>query len=1389
MYNRDSRIMRKLLGKAATETPAGDSANLSITSAPASTISASFRPPKSQDAVYRAGVPILALDVSPDRRAAVLAGGHILKTVVLDDPHNFNFNFREGVDLRAAITAQPAGLKGNQAADQLSIRDVKWHGGSTIFTACANGKIFAYDVARIGSGTAEPLEYMQMQEDSRQVNTLDVNPHLKSWLLSGSQDGMARVFDTAAPLQGRSGGITFRQRFAPLKCIDSVRQVKWSPKVGHEMACCTEGGVVLKWDVRQPARPLLRINAHEKACASIAWHPDGNHLISAGRDTKLHVWDLSSSADKRQKPKWSVTTPAPIWTIAWRPGLWSATAQNKRVAQIAVSYDDSSSRRYGTSAVHIWDLARPTMAYKEIERFDASPAALLWQDQDMLWTVGQDGLFAQNDVAYAPKVIDRQSTSSMAFSPKGDVMMFLDERSHQSSRPRPPVTHHAEIVPRGPYGSSPNAPMLSISRSDSEEDVVGSFLGPRRRMSRRKAGRSTNLSTTPPSGSGLDDNKPFLALDQAINITGVFKTQQTMAFGRLPAVKTTQIYQYLSGLYLETLHQELPYVKDGKPLNERVGVILEHYARAAESVSYFRLAQTWRVLAYMVGLLLDRRAQYHLDIRLGRFQRVKIEERKGSGMLKPVDFYTASRTPGDETPRRPSGKSGLGSRSLSTRSLLAMGFESTSNVPTPLARPADAPDNSKEHAQQVGKKLAAVTEPDELSLGPGINDSTEGYDFYDAEVLLKALDVPPPKKKEPLSLDSTIPEVQRVTRHDSDESFAQMFSTSDATKKPSASTPRGTGPWRSSLARHASDMEKDNEYPSRIRGEEVHVDTPTDSPQPRPHSKKPPTDSPEDVFLISQTTMGTDDSFPSQTSEPLQSEPSPPKIVAESLPAKEDSPQPTALVPASHPNRSSSPAKDLFPAQKDLRPHIVETDFLPWEDDPLYPFPTTVSGDSPIVSPLDPYTSITEALHYESRTSAVNASAIVLLLKPLVPDFVIDHHQANAVLRQHHSRLMQMGLFIEASLLRNLCIKGWPEGLPQWGENYTAIFTPAQQNGKVSFLCSACKKPRELDPKDGPEAIWTCERCRTTMASCAVCGHREPTHAEFAPVELPAAMGSPDTWLSQWWYCPGCAHGGHASCLTAWHAVLDQPDSSGSTTFSDGCCPLDGCGHACLPGRYRGETSTARSDEIGRATVEKTRARDERGASSSRRSSPRAGMDRSVKSDGNDIPQSRATIPFPSSTTYTLEYRRQHGCLRLRVAYTQYKHNATRHSSIIVSGPSGVGKGTLIHRLKDNYPTIFSSAVSHTTRQPRPGESEGVDYFFRSPPEIHTMIMRKEFVEHTYFSGNYYGRSKKVMESLINEGLTPILDIEMEGVKAIRSSGLEARYVFLKPPSLEILEV
>lgn len=1252
MYNRDSKIMRKLLGKVASDNTQGESGNLSITSAPL-TLQASFRPSKSQNAVYPAGVPILSFDVSPDRRAAVLGGAHILKTVVLEDSHSFNFNFHDGVDLRAVILAQPSGTKGSVVADQLSIRDVKWHDTSTIFTACANGKIFAYDVARIGSGAADPFEFVQIQEDSRQINTLDINPHLKSWLLSGSQDGTARVFDIAAP-QNRGNGLTFKQRFPTLKCIDSVRQVKWSPKVGHEMACCTEGGVVIKWDIRVPTKPLLRINAHEKACSSISWHPDGDHIISAGWDSKLYVWNVGNTADKRQKPKWTISTPAPAYFVAWRPGLWSATAQSKRVAQVAVAYDD---RRYGSSAVHIWDLARPTMPYKEIDRFEVSPSAMLWQDQDMLWTVGPDGYFNQCDVAFAPKVIDRQSTSTMAFSPKGDVMMFLDERP-QPRRPRPPVTHHAEIIPRGTHGSSPNTPMLSISRSDSEEDIIGSFLGPRRTINRKRqsGGRSAApLSTTPPSSANVfDDPNAIMSLDSAIKLTGIFKSQQAMASGVVPASKTTHVYQYLTSIYLETLQRDLPSVKDGKPLDQRVATIMEQYARAAESVSLFRLSQTWRILSYAVTLLLKRRSEFHLATRLGLLPKNKVDVKKSGSKLNLGDLYHPNKSFGGDTPRRASRQASVvGGRSVGTRSLLAEEFESTSNVPTPLARPVDGGGASHEnHAEQVGKKLEAIKEPDEISLGPPVHgsisesprrrlysvpvseishdseqshaSSTEGYDFYDLDALTKAIDFPVPNKKEPLSLDfigSKSPAARKIFRHDSDESFAQMFSTSDGSKQTSGPTSNPRGRRRSSLARQVSDQ-TEVDFQSRIRGEKLEAvnDTPKDLPsRPKPIRN----DSPEEVFMISQTTMGTDE-FPSQTSDPPQHEAEPKSQGSEIQIATSDDHH--TLAPTPKPGRSTSPLKGPFPAQRDSSPTIIETDYLPWDEDPPYPHPTTDSGPKPAISPLDPYSLITRALNFESRTSALNASAIILLLKPLLPDDVIDFHQANAILRQHHTRLMRMSLFIEASLLRNLCIQGWPEGLPQWGENYTAIFTPSQQNVKVGFFCSSCRKPREIDPKAGDSAIWTCQRCKKAMAPCAVCGHREPERPSYTPEEISHTIdGEPNSWLSEWWYCPGCTHGGHASCLQLWHASSDAADTDPSpTTYSDGCCPLDGCGHACLPGKYRGETTTARADEIGRAAVEKSRSRDDRTSISSRRSSPRPGLDRSVKSDGNDIPQSRA---------------------------------------------------------------------------------------------------------------------------------------------------------------------
>lgn len=97
--------------------------------------------------------------------------------------------------------------------------------------------------------------------------------------------------------------------------------------------------------------------------------------------------------------------------------------------------------------------------------------------------------------------------------------------------------------------------------------------------------------------------------------------------------------------------------------------------------------------------------------------------------------------------------------------------------------------------------------------------------------------------------------------------------------------------------------------------------------------------------------------------------------------------------------------------------------------------------------------------------------------------------------------------------------------------------------------------------------------------------------------------------------------------------------------------------------------------------------------------------------------------------------------------------------------------------------------VSHTTRKPRVGEVEGKSYFFVTPSTFGNLISQGAFVEHATFSGNHYGTSKKTIADKMAKGLVVVLDIEMHGVKQMKAnSSIDARYVFIKPPSFEALE-
>jgi len=127
---------------------------------------------------------------------------------------------------------------------------------------------------------------------------------------------------------------------------------------------------------------------------------------------------------------------------------------------------------------------------------------------------------------------------------------------------------------------------------------------------------------------------------------------------------------------------------------------------------------------------------------------------------------------------------------------------------------------------------------------------------------------------------------------------------------------------------------------------------------------------------------------------------------------------------------------------------------------------------------------------------------------------------------------------------------------------------------------------------------------------------------------------------------------------------------------------------------------------------------------------------------------------------------------------------------IVFSGPSGVGKGTVRERLFDKYGEELNLAysVSMTTRQPRPGEREGIDYYFVTPEQFAEKIKNNGFLEFAEFVSNSYGTPKDKVEELLSEGKNVMLEIEVQGALQVMKQAPEALTIFLVPPSLEELE-
>ena len=122
----------------------------------------------------------------------------------------------------------------------------------------------------------------------------------------------------------------------------------------------------------------------------------------------------------------------------------------------------------------------------------------------------------------------------------------------------------------------------------------------------------------------------------------------------------------------------------------------------------------------------------------------------------------------------------------------------------------------------------------------------------------------------------------------------------------------------------------------------------------------------------------------------------------------------------------------------------------------------------------------------------------------------------------------------------------------------------------------------------------------------------------------------------------------------------------------------------------------------------------------------------------------------------------------------------------VITGPSGVGKGTLIRGLLERLPELKLS-VSATTRDPRPGERHGLDYHFLTPEEFDRRVAAGDFLEHATYSGNRYGTLRSEVERRLAEGRPVVLEIEVQGARQVRAAMPEAVAVFIAPPSPEAL--
>ncbi|KAJ5137604.1 hypothetical protein N7526_003837 [Penicillium atrosanguineum] len=1126
-------------------------------------------PGEPQTVTHRTGIPILALDISPERTHAVIGGKDILKTIRVSPDHSSEeFNIRNAV-ISYASTHHDAGVS-MPHKDQLNVRDVKWSHGNydrIIATAVANGRIVVYDLQRPG------LQLCRFQGHNRQVHRLAFNPHLASWLLSGSQDGTIRMWDLRSASANR-GLSTCGSKHVYHGNSDAIRDVRWSPTDGVVFATASDSGAIQMWDARKTNAPLMRIAAHDRPCFAVDWHPDGKHIVSGGTDRQVKVWDFSSSAERRQKPAFQFRTPQAVTNVRWRPPSWvgdSPSSGEWQSSQVVTSYDKDDPR------IHLWDLHRPHVPFREFDRYDSPAADLLWHSKDLLWTVGEVGAFTQTDLRYATTVVKRRPMCSVAWSPNGEFVAFAQPRP----RRRPLGVSTTEFLHLDEDQASTGERSFSHSPADDTLDDVAlasSLRHPQTKLTTLRGSKS--LGNTPPGGI---DIIPVLPLEQALAKSSNPVPSQLGAIGTIPgATNDASLFRFLAGHY-SPLMVERPGRRSHVDVLNSLIESLDHNAERADEVSLTKLAQTWRIVKFAILQELQRRSR---------------EQSTSRGSLKgksSKDGLLNDKSRADES-RQGKVKSRLFKGVMETEGPRSrIPEESTSNMTTPLAQPLpDSPDDSWTSSDsQIPSLLENAVDLDPLP--PSVLSSHNGWgmsgpdasrgepvpgllrepfesdpdsdqrsapraiagradwrlrgrsdlpregseDDYDQKLEDKRAAIRDFKQypKKPLTLESTMdsnrpPTLERYGRHDSSESFP-MFSASTDSSHPSKSIGASYSSNGRLPERRLSDVSQAGGRPNGVAQRES--------------SLEPAVEEPEDD-------MDIDESILENERKHLERPSSPPELLTESTPLEQPGLEDT------FPSENTPPATTAaYPAMAGIYEDLSRVKI------PLAP-------NSSDLKPWSIEAILKEAVrYYHSSSSSVDIQTAAHLLQKLHVLFqdceqILPYEECEMIFKSYNECLIRHSMDLEAAELRLSCVSTYP-----------CVYDYAQADTFINVFCYTCQRPYENPIRDNTR----CHRCDTPQAPCSICMSIDPP-AEWVAAQIQRqsesiGSSSPDPEAET------------ISHLSSQSSVPTEPIPSfeldGLEPFTaprpQRLCPLDlvpgieggcatpGCSHDCGPGPRR----------------------------------------------------------------------------------------------------------------------------------------------------------------------------------------------------------------------------